>query len=197
MKQTKLEIALHNFSTEETRNFRKDLLKDDLKRVGLGLAASAGAGAGTYWAATRKGLPKVAKIPLSLGVAGATALPIPFEIYGRRKRLNELQKKVGEIGVDNVKNDIVGNEIYSEIDNGILPKPVEEYLSDESLLEIANNQYKRDKKLPIDNPVKLNNKINENKAQLEREIAHKFVKENQMGSIHAVPTVSSASSTVV
>lgn len=43
MEQTKLEIALHNFSTEETRNFRKDLLKDDLKRVGLGLAASAGA----------------------------------------------------------------------------------------------------------------------------------------------------------
>lgn len=193
MEQTKLEIALHNFSTEETRNFRKDLLKDDLKRVGLGLAASAGAGASTYWAATRKGLPKVAKIPLSLGVAGATALPIPFEIYGRRKRLNELQKQVNEIGVDNLKNNILGNEIYRDIENGILPKPVEEYLSDESLLEIANNHIKREKRLPVDNPIKYENKKHENDSQTEREIAHKFVKENQIGNLKYVPSVNMAS----
>lgn len=193
MDKTKLEITLQNFSDRAVRDFRKDLVKDDLKKIGLGLAASAGAGASAYWASTRKGLPKIAKVPISLGVAGATALPIPFEIYGRRKRLNEIQKQVDEIGADNIRNNVLGNEIYRDIESGILPKPVEEYLSDESLLEIANNHIKREKRLPVDNPIKYENKKRENDSQTEREIVQKFVKENQIGNLRYVPSVNVAS----
>lgn len=192
MDKTKLEIVLQDFSDRAVRDFRKDLTKDDLKVLGGGLAASAGAGASEYWLTSKMLLPKVAKIPISLGAAGIVASAAPIGIYKRRKLLNEIQKQVDEIGVDNIKNNIAGNEIYRNISE-ISPKPMEEYLSDESLVEIINNHAKRKKRLPVDDPIKYEAKKRENDAQTEREIVHKFVKENQIGKLRHVPSVSVAS----